>query len=118
MGASVGALSAMIKATGKEEDEVADAGTPAAPARSGATGLARTGGRTSLARAPGGTSLVRTVLRATPASLRCCHRQEGMTTTTRTRGLGASRSLVSSLASWVVLKPQPLNASSSSLLGK
>jgi hypothetical protein len=34
-----------------------------------------------------------------PASLRCHRHQEGTTTTTRMRGLGASRSLTPSLAS-------------------
>ena len=54
MDASVDAPSATTGATTEEEDEVGDAGTIAAPARSGATGLARTAGRTNLARAPEG----------------------------------------------------------------
>ena len=61
---------------------VADAGTTVTHARSGTT---------SLARALGGTSLVRIVLKATLAFLHCRHHQEGMTTTTKTRGLGVSR---------------------------
>ena len=118
MGASVDASSAMTGATAEEEEEVEDAGTTAAPIRSGATGLARTTGRTSLMRVPGGISLARTVLRAMLGFLRCHHHQEGMTTTTKTRGLGASRSHALSLASWAVPWPQPLSASSSSLLAR
>ena len=76
-----------------EEDVEADAGTTVARARSGATGLVRTAGRTILVRAPEGTSLVRIAPRATPVFPRCRH-QEGTTTTTRTRGLWASRSRV------------------------
>ena len=78
--------------------------------------LTRTAGRTSLARGLGGISLARITRRATQAFLLCHHRQEGMTTIIRMRGLGASRIHVLSLASWVVLRPQPLSASSSSLL--
>ena len=73
MDASVNTPSATTGATTEEEDEAGDAGTIAAPARSGATDLARTAGRTSLVRAPGGISLVRTVLRATRVFLRCRH---------------------------------------------
>ena len=73
------------------------------------------GGVTSLVRGLGGISLVRTALRATQAFLLCHHRQEGIMTIIRTRGLGASRSPVLSLASWVAPRPQPLSASSSSL---
>ena len=97
---------------------VADAGTTVARARSGATGLVRTAGRISHARAPGGISLMRIVLRVTPVFPRCRHRQEGMTTTIKTRGLGASRSRVLSPASWAELKPQPHSVSSNSLLVK
>ena len=78
---------------------VADAGMTVARTRSGATGLVRTAGRISLARVPGGTSLVRIVLRATPVFLHYRRRQEGMTTTIKTRGLGASRSRALSPAS-------------------
>ena len=115
--ASVDAPSAMTGATAEEEDEAEDDGTIVALARSGVTDLARITGRTSLARELGGISLARTAHRATRASLRCRH-QEGMMTTTRTRGLGASRSHVLSLASWAVPRPQPLSASSSSLLAR
>ena len=100
----VDALSATTGATAAEEDMEVDAGTTVAHARSGATGLVRTAGRTNLARAPGGTSLVRIAPRATPVFLRC-RRQGGTTTTTRTKGLGASRSHVRSLASWAALRP-------------
>ena len=86
MDASVDAPSAATGALAEEEDVVAGAGTTVARARSGATGLVRTAGRIFLARAPGGTSLVRIVLRATPVFPRCRHRQEGMTTTIKTRG--------------------------------
>ena len=108
----------MTGATAEEEDVVADAGMMVARARSGATGLVRTAGRISLARAPGGINLMRIVLKATLGSLRYHHRQEGMTNTIRTRGLGASRNRVLSPASWAELKPQRLNVSSSSLLAK
>ena len=73
----------------EDEDVAEDAGMNVAHARSGATGLVKTVGRTSLARAPGGISLMRIVLRATPVFLHCRHHQEGMTTTIKTRGLGA-----------------------------
>ena len=105
------------RATAKE-DVVADAGMTVARARSGATSLVRTAGRIILARAPGETSLVRIALRATPVFPRCRHRQEGMTTTIKTRGLGASRSRALSPASWAELRPQPLSVPSSSLLAK
>ena len=82
-----------------------DDGTTEALARSGVTDLARIAGRTSLAREPGGISLARTARRATQAFLLCLHRQEETMTTTRTRGLGASRSHVLSLASWAVPRP-------------
>ena len=105
------APSAATGAMAEEEEEVEDDGKTVALAKGGATDLARTAGRTSLARAPGGTSLVRTILSATLAFLCCRHHQEGMTTTIKTRGLGASRSRVLSLASWAELKPQPRNVS-------
>ena len=93
-----------------------DDGTTVALARTGVTDLTRIIGRTSLARALGGISLVRTARKVTQAFLLCHCRQIGMTTITRTRGLGASRSHVLLLASWAELRPQPLSASSSSLL--
>lgn len=105
----------MTRATA-EEDVVEDDGMTVALARSGVTDLVRITGRTSLVKAPGGISLARTARRATQAFLLCCRRQEGTMTTTRTRGLGASRSYVLSLASWAELRPQPLSASSSSSL--
>ena len=101
-----------------EEEEVEDDGKTVALAKGGVTGLARTAGRTSLAREVGGISLVRAALKATQASLLCHHHQGGMKTIIRTRGLGASRSRAQSLASWAELKPQPLSASSSSLLAR
>ena len=94
MDASVDAPSATTRAKAEEEDVAEDVGMTVAHARSGATGLVRTAGRISLARVPGGTSLVRIDLRATPVFPRCRHRQEGTTTTIKTRGLGASRSHV------------------------
>ena len=106
----------MTGATAKEEEEVEDDGTTEALARSGVTDLARIAGRTSLARELGGINLARIARRAMQAFLLCHHHQEGMTTTTRTRGLGASRSHVLSLASWAAPRSRPLNASSSSLL--
>ena len=116
--ASVDAPSAATGATADADQEVEDDGTTVALDKGGMTCLARTAGRTSLARGLGGISLTRTTLRATQAFLLCHHRQEGMMTTTRTRGLGASRSHVLSLASWAALRPQPLSASSSSLLAR
>ena len=113
---SVNAPSAMIGATAEAEEEVEDDGTTEALAKGGVTGLARTAGRTSLMRGLGGINLVRIARKATQGFLLCHHRQEGMTTIIRTRGLGASRSHVLLLASWAVLRPQPLSASSSSLL--
>ena len=95
-----------------------DDGTIEALARSRVTNLARIAGRTSLARGLGGISLARIARKATQAFLLYHHRQGGMTTITRTRGLGASRSHVLSLASWAVPRPQPLSASSSSLLAR
>ena len=110
----VDAPSAMIGAMAEEEEEVEDDGTTEALAKSGVTDLARIAGRTNLAREPGGISLARTARRATQAFLLCHHHQGGMKTIIRTRGLGASRSHVLSLASWAVPRPQPLSASSSS----
>ena len=112
----VDAPSATTGATTEEEDVAEDAGTTVAHARSGATGLVRTAGRISLARAPGGISLVRIVLKATPVFLHYRHHPEGMTTTIKTRGLGASRSHVLLPASWAELRPQPRSVSSNSLL--
>ena len=99
MDASVNAPSATTGATTEEEDVVADAGMTMAHARSGATSLVRTTGRTSLAKVPGGISLATIVLRAMLASLRYHHHREGMMTTTKMTGLGASKSLVPSPAS-------------------
>ena len=105
-------------AMAEEEEEVEDDGKTVALTKGGVTNLARTVGRTSLAREVGGISLVRIAHKATQASLLCHHRQGGMKTITRTRGLGASRSRAQSLASWAALRPQPLSASSSSLLAR
>ena len=105
------------RAMAEEEEEVHDDGKIVALAKGGMTDLARTAGRTSLARKVGGISLVRTARKATQASLLCHHRRGGMKTIIRTRGLGASRSRAQS-ASWAALKPQPLSASSSSLLAR
>ena len=118
MDVSADAPSAMTGAMSEEEEEVEDVGTTEALARSGVTDLASIAGRTSLARELGWISLARIARRATQAFLLCHHHQEGMTTIIRTRGLGASRSRVLSLASWVVPRPQPLSASSSSLLAR
>ena len=115
---SVDAPSVTIGATAEAEQEVEDDGTTVTLAKGGMTGLARTAGRTSLARGLGGISLVRIAHKATRAFLLCHHHQEGMTTIIRMRGLGASRSHVSLLASCVELRPQPLSASSSSLLAR
>ena len=95
-----------------------DDGKTVALAKGGVTDLTRTVGRTSLTREVGGISLVRTALKAMQASLLCHRRQGGMKTITRTRGLGASRSRAQSLAFWAALRPQPLSASSRSLLAK
>ena len=95
------APSAANGAMAEEEDD----GKTVALAKGGVTDLARTAGRTSLAREAGGISLVRIALRATQAFLLCHHHQGGIKTIIRTRGLGASRSLVPSPASWVVLRP-------------
>ena len=95
-----------------------DDGKTMALAKGGVTGLARTAGRTSLSRGLGGIYLVRIARKATHAFLLCHHHQEGMKIIIRTRGLGASRSHVQSLASWAAPRPQPHSASSSSLLAR
>ena len=118
MDLSADAPSAMIGAMAKHEEEVEDDGKTVALAKGGVTDLARTAGRTSLAREAGGTSLVRTVPTATQASLLCCLHQGGTKTNTKTMGLGASKSYVQLLASWVGPRPQPHNTSSSSLLAR
>ena len=102
------ALSVTIGATAEAEKEVEDDGTTVALAKGGVTGLARTTGRISLARGLGGISLVRIARKATQDFPLCHNHQEGMKTIIRTRGLGASRSHVQSLASWAALRPQPL----------
>ena len=112
------APSAATGAMAEEEEEVEDDGKTVALAKGGVTDLARTAGRTSLARGLGGTNLARIAHRATQASLLCHHHRGGMKTIIRTKGLGASRSHVLSLASWAELKPQPLSASSRSLLAR
>ena len=112
------ALTAVAGATTEEEEGTRDARKTTALAKGGATDLARIAGRISLARETGGISLARITHKATQASLRC-HRSQGETRTAiRTRGLGASRSRARSPASWAELKPQPLHASSSSLLAR
>ena len=118
MDVSADARSATIGAMAEELEEVADDGKTMALGKGGMTDLARIAGRTSLARGLGGVSLARIARRATQAFLLCHHHQEGMRTLIRTRGLGASRSHVLSIASWAVPKPRPLSASSSSLLAK
>ena len=121
------ALSAATGAMTEEEEEVEDDGKTVALAKGGVTDLARTAGRTSLVREVGGTclarevggiSLARITHKATRASLLCHHNGGGMKTIIRTKGLGASRSRAQSLASWVALRPQPLSASSNSLLAR
>ena len=103
---SVDASSATIGAMAEVEEEVEDDGTTEALAKGGVTGLARTTGRTSLARGLGGISLVRIARKATQASPPPLHHhQEGMKTIIKTRGLGASRNLVQSLASWAAPRP-------------
>ena len=105
---------AVTGATVEEEEGTHDVGKTAALAKGGATNLARIAGRISLTRETGGISLARIVRKATQASLRCRRSQGETRTATRMRRLGASRSRAQSPASWVGLKPQPLNASSSS----
>ena len=112
------APSAVIRAMAEEEEEMEDGGTTEALTKGGVIDLARTIGRTSLTREVGGISLMRIARKATQASLLCLHHQEGMKTSIRTRGLGASRIHVLSLAFWAELRPQPLSASSSSLLAR
>ena len=104
-GDSVDAPSATIDSTTAEVAEEEDAGTDMTIAKSGATILGRTVGRANLARALGGGSLARSAHRAMSACLHCRHRQEGTKTTTRTRGLGASRSLEPLPASWAAHRP-------------
>ena len=112
------APSATTGAMAEEEEEVQDDGTTVALAKGGVTDLARITGRTSLAREAREISLVRIARAATQAFLLCRHHQGGTKTNIKTRGLGASRSRVLSLASWAELKPQPLSASSSSSLAR
>jgi hypothetical protein len=104
-----------IEATAAEVVEGEDVGRTVTFARAGAISLVRITGRASLMRTSGGISLTRTALKATLAFLRCRH-QEGTTTTARMTGLGASRSLEPSPASWEALRPRHLIASSSSSL--
>ena len=118
MGVSADVLTATTGAMAEEEEEVEDDGKTMTLAKGGVTDLARTAGRTSLTREVGGTSLPRIAHKATRASLLCHHSRGGMKTIIRTRGLGASRSLAQSLASWAAPRPQPHSASSSSLLAR
>ena len=118
MDVSADAPSATTGAMAEEEEEVEDDGKTVALAKGGMTDLARIAGRTSLAREAGEISLVRIARKATQAFLLCRHRQGGTKTNIKTRGLGASRSRAQSLASWAALRPQPLSASSSSLLAR
>lgn len=106
MGALVDAPSATIEATVAEVAEEEDDGTIVTVVRSGVT---------SLATGAGGSSLARIDLRAMQPYLHCLHRQEGRKITTRTRGLGASKSLGPLPASWAARRPQLPTASSSSL---
>ena len=95
------ALTAVTGAMVEEEEGTQDAGKTVARARSGATGLVRTVGKISLVRAPGGIAL-----RATPVFLHCLrHQDEG------DGGFQESRAIACILGG---LRPQPLNASSSS----
>ena len=118
MDVSADAPSATTGAMAEEEEEVADDGRTVALAKGGVTDLVRIAGRTSLAWEAGEISLVRIARAATQAFHLCSHRQGGTKTNIRTRGLGASRSRVQSLASWAAVRPQPLSASSSSLLAR
>ena len=106
---------APIGATAEEEEETQDTGKTAARATGGATNLARIAVEICLARGTGGISLVRIARRATQASLHCRLSQGETRTAIKMNGLGASRSHAQSPASWAELKPQPPNASSSSL---
>ena len=116
MDVSTDAPSITTGAMDEEEEKVVDDGKTVALAKGGVTDLARTASRTSLARGLGGISLARIARKAMQASLLCRHRQGGTKTNIKTRGLGASRSRVQSLASWVARRPQPHSVSSSSLL--
>ena len=93
------APTAATGATAEEEEGMQDAGKTAAHAKGGATDLARIAGRISLARETGGISLASIVRKETQASLHYRRSQGEMRTIIRTRGLGASRSHVQSLAS-------------------
>ena len=108
------APTAVTGAMVEEEEGTQDAGKIAALAKGGATNLARIAGRISLARETGGIRLARIVRKEKEASLHCRRSQGETRTAIKTRGLGASRSRARSPASWAGLKPQPLNASSSS----
>ena len=108
------APTAVTGVTVEEEEGTQDAGKTVARTKGGAINLTRIAGKTRLARETRGINLARIARKATQASLRCRHNQGEMRTTTRTRRLGASRSRARSPASWAGLKPQPLNASSSS----
>ena len=114
-GGSADAPTATIEAMAEEEEETQDAGKTAARAKGGAINLARIAGETCLVRGTGGISLVRIARMATQASLHCRLSQGGTRTAIKTRGLGASRSRAQSPISWAELKPEPPNASSSSL---
>ena len=112
------APTAVTGATVEEEEGTQDARKTAARAKGGAINLARITGKTRLARETGGISLARIARKATQASLHYRRSQGEMRTVIRTKGLGASRNHVRSPASWAELRPQPLNASSSSSLAK
>ena len=101
-------------AAAEEEEGMQDAGKTAALVEGGTTVLARISGRINLARETGGISLARIVHKEMQASLHYRRSQGETQTIIRTRGLGASRSRARSPTSWAELKPQPLNASSSS----
>ena len=116
MDVSTDAPSATTGAMAEEEEEVADDGKTMALGKGGVTDLTRIAGRTSLAREAREVSLVRIARVATQAFLLCRHHRGGTKINIKTRGLGASRSRVQSLASWVARRPQPHNAYSSSLL--
>ena len=118
MGVSADAPTAMNGAMAEEQEEAEDVGKTVALAKGGVTDLARTAGRTSLAREVGGITLARIAHKATWASLLFHQSRGGMKTIIRTRELEASRSRAQSLASWAELKPQPLSASSNSLLAR
>jgi hypothetical protein len=128
------APSVVTRATAAEVAEEEDTGRTETLIRAGVIGLVRITGRANHVRPPGETSLVRvpgvislvrvlgvislvrTGRKATLTFLCCHHRQEGMKIDTKMMGLGASKNLVPSLASWAVHRPQRLIASSSSLL--